>query len=81
MGQIGMPEIIVIFIVLAMIAIPICLALGLIWYFSSRKKEPQMAPDPGSAQDRLLELESLRSKGLISDAEHEEKRRKILSGI
>ena len=81
MGPVGMPEIIMIFIVLAMIAIPACVALGLIWYFASRKKPTQMAPFPGSAQDRLLELESLRSKGLISDAEHEEKRQKILSGI
>ena len=81
MGPVGMPEIIMIFIVLAMIAIPVCVALGLIWYFTSRKKETPMAPVPGSAQNRLLELESLRSKGLISDAEYEEKRRKILSGI
>ena len=76
-----MPEIIMIFITLGMLAIPVCLVIFLIRYFSSRSKPPQLHQRPKSIQERLFEIGDLRSKNLISEAEHEEKRKQILNGI
>lgn len=75
-----MPELIMIFIVLAMLALPVGVAVTLLWFFSSRNK-PQLHPQGPSIQERLLEIDDLRANNLISDAEHEEKRKQILNGI
>ncbi len=82
MGPIGMPEMIVILIV--MLAIPVGIVIALVWYFCSRSKPPQLAQPPQiqkSTQERLSEIDGLRSQNLISEVEYEEKRRLILSGI
>jgi flagellar basal body-associated protein FliL len=84
MGPLGMAEIIMIIVVLIMIAITIGIILALVWYFSSRSKPPQLiqAPQvPKSIPERLSEIDGLRSQNLISEAEHEEKRRHILGEI
>jgi hypothetical protein len=81
MGPLGMPEIIMIFVVLIMLAIPVGIAIVLIWYFSSRSKPPQLPQGPKSIQERLSEIDGLRSRNLISEAEHDEKRRQILGDI
>jgi cytochrome c-type biogenesis protein CcmH/NrfG len=82
MGPIGMPELIMIVVVLIMLAIPVGIVVALVWYFSSRSKPPQLTQPQQvlrSTQDRLAEIDSLRSQNLISEAEYEEKRRQILS--
>ena len=82
MGPIGMPEMIVISIVL--LAIPAGIVIALVWYFSLRRKPSQLAQPPQipkSIQDRLLEIDGLRSQNLISETEYEEKRKQILSSI
>jgi len=76
-----MPEIIMIFVVLVMLAISVGVVIALIWYFSSRSKPPQLLHGSKSIQQRLSEIDGLRSQNLISEAEHEEKRRQILSDI
>jgi flagellar basal body-associated protein FliL len=76
-----MPEMIVIFVVLIVLAIPVGIAIALIWYFSSRSKPPQLPQGSKNVQERLTEIDGLRSRNLISDAEHEEKRKQILSDI
>jgi hypothetical protein len=76
-----MHEMIVIFVVLIVLAIPVVIAIALIWYFSSRSKPPQLPQGAKSVQDRLTEIDGLRSRNLISEAEHEEKRKQILSDI
>ncbi len=84
MGPIGMPEIIMIFVVLIMLAIPVGIVVALVWYFSSRSKSPQLTQPPQilrDTQERLAEIDSLRSQNLISESEYEERRRQILSGI
>lgn len=84
MGPLGMPEMIMIFLVLILLAIPVGIVIALVWYFSSRSMPRQVtqAPQvPRSTQDRLAEIDSLRSRNLISEAEYEEMRRQILSGI
>ena len=73
-----MPEMIIILIVF--LAIPVGIIIALVWYFSSRRKSLQ-PPALASIQDRLLEIDALRSKNLITDAEHEEKRKMILNSI
>jgi len=70
-----------IFVVLIMIAIPVGIVVALVWYFSSRSKPTQPPQVFRSAQDRLAELDRLHAQNLISEAEHEERRRQILSGI
>ncbi len=84
MGPIGTPELVLIFVVLIMLAFPVGIVIALVWYFSSRRRPPQVAQPPPvlrSTQDRLEEIGSLRSQNLISETEYEERRRQILSGI
>jgi len=81
MGPIGMPEIIMIFIVIFLLAVPVGGVIALVWYFFSRKRPPQFPQGPKSVQERLSEIDDLRSRNLISEAEHEEKRKQILSAI
>ena len=73
-----------IFVVLIMLAIPVGIVIALVWYFSSRSKPTQHIQPPQvhrSTQERLAEIDSLRSQNLISETEYEERRRQILSGI
>jgi len=75
---------IMIFVMLILLAIPAGIVIALVWYFSSRSRPPQMIQPPQvpkSIQERLSEIDGLRSRNLISEAEYEEKRRQILSGI
>ncbi len=81
MGPLGMPEIIMILVVLIMLAIPVGIVVGLVWYFSSRSKPTQLLQVPKSIEERLSEIDGLRSQNFISEAEYEEKRRHILSDI
>jgi hypothetical protein len=79
-----MSEIIMIFVVLILLAIPVGIAIALVWYFSNRGKPslpglPSQAPK--AIEQRLAELDGLRSRNLVSEAEYEEKRSQILSDI
>jgi flagellar basal body-associated protein FliL len=76
-----MPELIVIFLALIFLALPVGAVIALAWYFSSRKKPPQIPQSPKSVQEKLSEIDDLRSRNLISEAEYEEKRMQILSDI
>lgn len=42
---------------------------------------PALAPAAGSVEERLQKLSSLKTQGLISEAEYEESRRRILSEV
>jgi hypothetical protein len=60
----------------------IAIALG--WYFSTRGKAPQpvLPPQvPKSIEERLSELDGLRTRNLISEAEYAEKRSQLLGDI
>ncbi len=83
MGSLGMPEIIVIFVLLiVLLVIPAIIAIALIWYFSSRRnKPPQIPQGQKSVPERLSELDDLRSRNLITEAEHAEKRARILGDL
>lgn len=51
--------------------------------FISRRSSqpPPPIPPVGSASDRLRQLDELKQKGSISDAEYEEQRHRILNSI
>ena len=76
MGPIGIAEIIMILIVLALLAIPVGIIIAIVWYFFLRNKTN---PSEYMAA-RLSEIDQLRAKNLITDAEYEVKRRQILGG-
>jgi len=84
LGPLGGPEIIMIFIVLFLLAIPICLIYFLVRYFTSKgpsySAPPPLSSPQASTQGRLQELDHLKSQNLISETEYQEKRKQILGG-
>ena len=76
-----MPEIIMIFVVLSLLIIPAGIVIGVIHYVSKRNNPPQLPHGSNRIEAKLLEIDNLRSRNLISEAEHEEKRKQILSRI
>lgn len=84
LGPIGGPELIMIFVVLFLMGLPLLIVFGVLWYSKSRNNAPQFPSPPPplpNIENRLAEIDSLRAKNLISDAEHEEKRKQILGEI
>jgi hypothetical protein len=84
MGPIGMPELIMILVVLIMLAIPVDFVIALTWYFSSFSKQSHPAQPTQlikNTQERLSEIDGLRSQNLISENDYEERRRHIFSDI
>lgn len=83
MGPLGMPEIIMILIVgIIVLGIPAVIALVVI--FATRRNNgptPPQNPPLVDRESRLLELESLKDKNLISDPEYQEQRKRILESI
>ncbi len=72
---------ILLFIVLPVLALTIVIVIAIVRRFSRSDQTPQPPPIPASNEARLLELEALRSKNLISEVEHDEKRQSILNRI
>jgi hypothetical protein len=84
MGPIGMPELVVIVIVLLLLTVPVVIVIALAGFLSSRRKAPQppqLPPQPKGIPERLAELDDLRSRNLITEAEYVDKRSRILRGI
>lgn len=78
-GPLGGPEIIMILLVLFFLAAPVVLIIVLVKVFNKPKAPP--IPAPRSAQEQLITLDQLRSENLITEAEHEEKRKAILKDL
>ena len=86
LGPIGGPEIIMILLVIGIPVVIVVVVLLIVKASSGSTQAPypmSAAPPPllPSPESRLLEIDSLKEQGLISEAEHAEKRRKILEGI
>ena len=85
LGPIGGPEIIMILLVIGIPVGIVVVVLLIVKASSGNTQAPypmSAAPPPlPSPQSRLLEIDSLKEQGLISEAEHAETRRKILEGI
>jgi len=82
LGPIGGPELIVLLIIGFLLFIPVAIIIGLVLYLNRKSSTPTAPPmppaAPSSTQARLTELESLKSRNLISESEYEEKRKQIL---
>lgn len=80
LGPIGGPEIIfLLFLIIAAVVTVIILSSRK----STRTYQPPMPQGHvvTDTEGRLRELDGLKAKGLISEAEHAEKRRQIINGI
>lgn len=81
MGPIGMPEMIMILIVgILVLGLPALIAIGVLLY-TRRNSPPPASPPPPSRETRLAELDSLRQKNLITEAEHQQQRKRILESL
>ena len=78
MGPIGIPELIILFILFG--GLPL-VAFAITRLLNSKEKPPSLYPVVKTAEVRLAELDQLRSKELISEAEYEEKRKQIVDGV
>jgi len=83
--MIGMQEIIVILLIVAVLGLPALIAIGVVLWMTRKTRSGQgnppliaLAPSP---QTRLADLEDLRSKGLISEVEYQEKRQAIMDAL
>ena len=80
LGPIGGPEMIILFFLFvgAIIAVIVMASRK-----STRTDQPPLPQGHAVAdtEGRLRELDGLKAKGLISEAEHAEKRRQIINGI
>ena len=85
LGPIGGPELIILLIIGFLLFIPVAIIICVALYFNRKSSPPTPSPIPStvepSIQARLEELESLKSRNLISESEYEEKRKEILSGL
>ena len=76
-------------IILVFLAVPIAVIVVIVWAVSKSSRRPAQhtspAPIPAStlspSEARLVELASLRSKGLITDTEYEQRRQAIIQSI
>jgi hypothetical protein len=50
-------------------------------FLKELKNQPQASGASGTPNERLLQLESLKNEGLITESEYSEKRRKILQEL
>lgn len=76
-GNLFGPDTLIIFLFLLIIGAPVIGVIALVVYLCSRDSTRR----PLTTTERLQQLELLKQQGLISDAEYEEQRRQIISGV
>ena len=81
-GPLGGPELLILFFlllggILAVIMVKVSKRSGAPGPYSS----PPQGDAVADTESRLREIDALKAKGLISEAEHAEKRRQIINGI
>ena len=77
------PDLIILAVILIFLVAFIGGGIALLVYVFGRSRKaapPPLRPD-ASVDARLRELEQLKQKNLVSDAEYEEQRRRIISGV
>ena len=77
------PDLIIIAVILIFLVAFVGGGIALLVYVFGRSRKatpPPLRPD-ASVDARLRELEELKQKNLVSDAEYEEQRRRIISGV
>lgn len=82
---IGVQEMIVIFLVLVMLSVPAIVAIVVVVFISRKaNRSTPVAPEvpaSKSRQDRLSELDGLLAQSLITEAEYETQRERILREV
>jgi uncharacterized membrane protein len=76
-------------IVLMFLAVPLAVIVVIVWAVSKASRRPAQrtspppitASSPSPAESHLAELASLRSKGLITDSEYEQRRQAIIQSV
>lgn len=79
MGPLGMPEMIMILLVLGLIAVPVIIVVVIL--ATKRSGPPPAPPQIPGVEIRLAELESLRARNVITDEEYQEKRKQIIANL
>ncbi len=78
MGSIGMPELVILGIVIPTLLLGIFIIILIVKKIS---KGSQSGDQKSSVEARLAKMEALKSEGLITDAEYQEKRMQILDDV
>ena len=80
MGPLGMPELIIILLVLVgLVAVPAIIIAVIL--AAKRSGSPPAPSGNRSVEIRLAEVESLRARNVITDEEYQEKRKQIIGKI
>ena len=77
-GNLFGPDAIIIFLILLILGVPTIGVIALVLYLCRRESTKR---PPLTTAERLHELELLKQQNLVSDAEYEEQRRRIISGV
>jgi antitoxin component of RelBE/YafQ-DinJ toxin-antitoxin module len=85
MGAIGIQEILVILMIIAMLGLPALIAIAVVLWVTKRNQSSSNMPldvsTPEKREKRLEELKALRERDLISEAEYTEKRAQIIDHL
>lgn len=85
MGSVGMQEILVILMIIAILGLPALIAVAVVLWVTKRKQPSSKMPldvsTPAERERRLEELKSLRERDLITEAEYIEKRMQIIDRV
>lgn len=82
---IGVQEMIVIFLVLVMLSVPAIVAIVVVVFVTRKANRSAQIPPPVAAaktrQERLAELDGLLAQSLITEAEYQTQRERILAEV
>lgn len=82
---IGVQEMIVIFLLLIMLSVPAIIAIVVVVFVSRKANRsapvPPEVPATRSRQERLAELDGLLAQSLITEAEYQTQRKRILEEV
>lgn len=81
MGPIGMPELIVLSLVMLMLAIGIFLIILIVRKLGGGNQAERQSDRKLTVQEELAMIEGLKAEGLITDAGYQMRRRQILDRI
>jgi len=81
MGPIGMPELIILGIIVPMLALGIFIIILIVKKLDKSRNPIQPDNQQSTVEARLAKIEAFKSEGLITDTEYQEKRKQILDSM
>jgi uncharacterized membrane protein len=82
---IGVQEMVVIFLLLVMLSVPAIVAIVVVMFVTRKANQsasiPTQVPATRSPQERLSELDGLLAQSLITEAEYQTQRERILAEV